>query len=77
MADLQTAAFPLGYPTTLGCSASPLAGLTLGSARLVGAYRGPLREGLQNIGAADRSRTGDLVLGKHALYQLSYSRMQT
>ena len=27
--------------------------------------------------AADRIRTGDLVLGKHALYQLSYSRMHS
>jgi hypothetical protein len=29
-----------------------------------------------NIGAGDRFRTDDLVLGKHTLYQLSYTRPQ-
>jgi hypothetical protein len=33
-----------------------------------------MRGRLQNIGAADRSRTGDLFVGDEALYQLSYSR---
>lgn len=28
-----------------------------------------------DLGAANESRTRDLVLGKHTLYQLSYSRM--
>jgi len=27
------------------------------------------------VGAADRVRTGDVLLGKQVLYQLSYSRM--
>jgi hypothetical protein len=29
---------------------------------------------LKNFGAGDRFRTDDLVLGKHTLYQLSYTR---
>jgi hypothetical protein len=29
---------------------------------------------LRNHGAGDRFRTDDLVLGKHTLYQLSYTR---
>ncbi|SPE35982.1 hypothetical protein SBA6_500037 [Candidatus Sulfopaludibacter sp. SbA6] len=33
-----------------------------------------LRGGTQNYGAGDRIRTGDIDLGKVALYQLSYSR---
>jgi hypothetical protein len=28
----------------------------------------------RKLGAGDRFRTDDLVLGKHALYQLSYTR---
>jgi hypothetical protein len=28
----------------------------------------------ESVGAGDRFRTDDLVLGKHALYQLSYTR---
>ena len=31
---------------------------------------------MQNLGAGDESRTRDLNLGKVALYQLSYSRME-
>jgi hypothetical protein len=31
---------------------------------------------LRKTGAGDRFRTGDLVLGKHTLYQLSYTRSQ-
>ena len=30
--------------------------------------------GLDGLGAGDRIRTGDINLGKVALYQLSYSR---
>ena len=33
----------------------------------------PESEG-RNLGAGDRFRTDDLVLGKHTLYQLSYTR---
>ena len=34
----------------------------------------PFKRGLSQNGAGNRGRTGDLMLGKHTLYQLSYSR---
>ena len=32
---------------------------------------------MKNFGAGDRIRTGDIDLGKVALYQLSYSRIKS
>ena len=37
-------------------------------------FSGDIDEESGSIGAGDRFRTDDLVLGKHALYQLSYTR---
>jgi hypothetical protein len=41
----------------------------------VRSWDGAVRIGLE-IGAGDRIRTGDIDLGKVALYQLSYSRVR-
>ena len=40
----------------------------------VRSWDGAVRIGVVEIGAGDRIRTGDIDLGKVALYQLSYSR---
>jgi hypothetical protein len=45
----------------------------LDDARKAFAFAGFL-DRLRIYGAGDRFRTDDLVLGKHALYQLSYTR---
>ena len=42
--------------------------------RGVRSWDGAVRIGRFEIGAGDRIRTGDIDLGKVALYQLSYSR---
>ena len=42
----------------------------------VRSWDGAVRIGVVEIGAGDRIRTGDIDLGKVALYQLSYSRLK-
>ena len=44
--------------------------------RGVRSWDGAVRIGRLEIGAGDRIRTGDIDLGKVALYQLSYSRIR-
>src|ERR1700683_2241970 len=58
--------------STHTCSLSAHGHASLDGKILPHSYYGPMKEGL--FGAGDRIRTGDINLGKVALYQLSYSR---
>lgn len=69
---LQLGAFPLGYPTTERTTRVELAWYTLATCCLTTSALSA-----QRFRAGDRDRTGDVLLGRQMLYQLSYTRTHT